>query len=301
MNGVKELGIVDLFLKDWDESMLVDGVKTLPDVEFKKPARGPESNARMYLLFFVEPSTVYPLSRHPNSSTTLQGVGIKLQSLALNSFNIAPTTKEAEPTLRTSTQSRQGISPNNVYVNKGYCNKKSAYSTSQQLLLSQPSLAIFLRLVSLLRGNGVTKKKDLLQSQVQRLVGKPFNSSQSLNSHECETVATDHAYQSSSAYSSGTKPRFLWIQSCGKIHIYFRAIQLVVSPVNPWDTSESILKSPKNWVHEALDTPSWASLDAPTPNKLLVGIVKLSLFGHKDNSSYLIRSGAGGPRVTRDW
>ncbi|PNX82936.1 cytochrome c biogenesis fn [Trifolium pratense] len=32
----------------------------------------------------------------------------------------------------------------------------------------------------------------------------------------------------------------------------------------------------------------WASLDAPTPNKLLVGIVKLSLFGHKDNSSYLI-------------
>ena len=40
MNGVKELGIVDLFLKDWDESMSVDGVKTLPDVEFKKPARG---------------------------------------------------------------------------------------------------------------------------------------------------------------------------------------------------------------------------------------------------------------------
>ncbi|CAI8608426.1 unnamed protein product [Vicia faba] len=151
------------------------------------------------------------------------------------------------------------------------------------------------------KGNGVTKKKDLSQSQVQRLVGKPFNSSQSLDSHECETVATDPAYQSSAAYSSGTKPRFLWIQSCGKIHIYFRAIQLVVSPGNPWDTSESVLKSPKNWVHEALDTPSWASLDAPTPNKLLVGIVKLSLFGHKDNSSYLIRSGAAGPGVTRDW
>ena len=33
LNGVKELGIVDLFLKDWDESMSVDGVKTLPDVE----------------------------------------------------------------------------------------------------------------------------------------------------------------------------------------------------------------------------------------------------------------------------
>lgn len=102
----------------------------------------------------------------------------------------------------------------------------------------------------------MTKKKDLSQSQVQRLVGKPFNSSQSLDSHECETVATDPAYQSSAAYSSGTKPRFLWIQSCGKIHIYFRAIQLVVSPGNPWDTSESVLKSPKNWVHEALDTPS---------------------------------------------
>lgn len=29
---------------------------------------------------------------------------------------------------------------------------------------------------------------------------------------------------------------------------------LVVSPVNPWDTSESVLKSPKNFVHEALDT-----------------------------------------------
>ena len=40
LNGVKELGIVDLFLKDWDESMSVDGVKTLPDVEFQKPARG---------------------------------------------------------------------------------------------------------------------------------------------------------------------------------------------------------------------------------------------------------------------
>jgi len=40
LNGVKELGIVDLFLKDWDESMSVDGVKTLTDVEFQKPARG---------------------------------------------------------------------------------------------------------------------------------------------------------------------------------------------------------------------------------------------------------------------
>lgn len=40
MNGVKELGIVDLFLKDWDESMSVDGVKTLNYVEFQKPARG---------------------------------------------------------------------------------------------------------------------------------------------------------------------------------------------------------------------------------------------------------------------
>ena len=63
------------------------------------------------------------------------------------------------------------------------------------------------------------KKKDLSQSQVQWLVGKPFNSSQSLGSHECESVSTDPAYQSSAAYSNGTKPRFLWIQSCGKIHI----------------------------------------------------------------------------------
>lgn len=38
-------------------------------------------------------------------------------------------------------------------------------------------------------------------------------SSQSLDSHSCETVATDPAYQSSAAYSNGTKPRFLWIQS----------------------------------------------------------------------------------------
>ena len=30
---------------------------------------------------------------------------------------------------------------------------------------------------------------------------------------------------------------------------------LVVSPVNPWDTCESVLKSPKNGVHKALDTP----------------------------------------------
>ena len=40
MNGVKELGIVDLFLKDWDELMSVDGVKTIPDVEFQIPTRG---------------------------------------------------------------------------------------------------------------------------------------------------------------------------------------------------------------------------------------------------------------------
>ena len=48
MNGVKELGIVDLFLKEWDESMSVDGVKTLPDVEFQKPTRGS--------LLFFDPS-----------------------------------------------------------------------------------------------------------------------------------------------------------------------------------------------------------------------------------------------------
>ncbi|GJY09234.1 hypothetical protein Tco_0377419 [Tanacetum coccineum] len=40
LNGVKELGVADLFLKDGDESMSVDGVKTLPDVEFQKPTRG---------------------------------------------------------------------------------------------------------------------------------------------------------------------------------------------------------------------------------------------------------------------
>ncbi|GJV68906.1 retrotransposon protein, putative, ty1-copia subclass [Tanacetum coccineum] len=40
LNGVKELRVADLFLKDGDESMLIDGVKTLPDVEFQKPARG---------------------------------------------------------------------------------------------------------------------------------------------------------------------------------------------------------------------------------------------------------------------
>jgi hypothetical protein len=40
MNGVKELGFVDLFLKDWDESMSVDGAKTLLDVDFQKPGRG---------------------------------------------------------------------------------------------------------------------------------------------------------------------------------------------------------------------------------------------------------------------
>ena len=39
LNGVKELGIVDLFLQDGDESMSVNGVKTLPDVEFQKSAR----------------------------------------------------------------------------------------------------------------------------------------------------------------------------------------------------------------------------------------------------------------------
>lgn len=41
---------------------------------------------------------------------------------------------------------------------------------------------------------------------------------------------------------------------------FFRAIQLVVSPVNPRDTSESV--RPKNFVHEALDTPS-LNLDCP--------------------------------------
>ncbi|GJV21437.1 hypothetical protein Tco_1370457 [Tanacetum coccineum] len=40
LNGVKELGVAELFLKDGDESMSVDGVKTLPDVEFQKLARG---------------------------------------------------------------------------------------------------------------------------------------------------------------------------------------------------------------------------------------------------------------------
>lgn len=40
LNGVKELGVADLFPKDGDESMSVDCVKTLPDVEFQKPVRG---------------------------------------------------------------------------------------------------------------------------------------------------------------------------------------------------------------------------------------------------------------------
>jgi len=40
MNGVKELGIGALFRKDWDESLSVDGVSRLRDVEFQKPARG---------------------------------------------------------------------------------------------------------------------------------------------------------------------------------------------------------------------------------------------------------------------
>lgn len=34
LNGVKEFGIVDFFFKDWDELMLVDGVKIFFDVEF---------------------------------------------------------------------------------------------------------------------------------------------------------------------------------------------------------------------------------------------------------------------------
>lgn len=37
LSGGKEFPperIIDLFLKDWDESMSVDGTKTLPDVEF---------------------------------------------------------------------------------------------------------------------------------------------------------------------------------------------------------------------------------------------------------------------------
>ncbi|OIV89892.1 hypothetical protein TanjilG_14030 [Lupinus angustifolius] len=46
-----------------------------------------------------------------------------------------------------------GIGPYSVYDNKGYCNKKSAYSTSCS---SQPSLAIFRRLVSLLSLGGYT-------------------------------------------------------------------------------------------------------------------------------------------------
>ncbi|QCE06338.1 hypothetical protein DEO72_LG9g1350 [Vigna unguiculata] len=46
MNGVKEIGIVDLFLKDWDESMSVDGVKTLPDVKFQKSGPFPRNGMR---------------------------------------------------------------------------------------------------------------------------------------------------------------------------------------------------------------------------------------------------------------
>ena len=38
LSGVNELGIVNLFFEDCDESMSVDDVKTLPDVEFQKPA-----------------------------------------------------------------------------------------------------------------------------------------------------------------------------------------------------------------------------------------------------------------------
>lgn len=61
LNGVKELGIVDLFLKDWDESMSVDGVKTLPDVEFQKPARGLLSTSRAFTAPFCNfPSFVRP-------------------------------------------------------------------------------------------------------------------------------------------------------------------------------------------------------------------------------------------------
>lgn len=41
-----------------------------------------------------------------------------------------------------------------------------------------------------------------------------------------------------------------------KYNTYIRSIKLVVSPVNPWDTSESVLKSPIILVHEALSTPS---------------------------------------------
>ncbi|GJW54118.1 hypothetical protein Tco_0098203 [Tanacetum coccineum] len=48
LNRVKELGVADLFLKDGDESMSVDDVKTLLDVEFQKPARGRTTGKGFY-------------------------------------------------------------------------------------------------------------------------------------------------------------------------------------------------------------------------------------------------------------
>ncbi|KAK4725516.1 hypothetical protein R3W88_028295 [Solanum pinnatisectum] len=51
MNGVKELGIVNLFLKYWDESMSVDGVKTLPNVEFRNPAERRSKGEKAQVIF----------------------------------------------------------------------------------------------------------------------------------------------------------------------------------------------------------------------------------------------------------
>ncbi|RDY13483.1 hypothetical protein CR513_01607, partial [Mucuna pruriens] len=45
------------------------------------------------------------------------------------------------------------------------------------------------------------------KNKLQRRRRTYRNLSQSLDSHSCETVATDPAYQSSAAYSNGTKPR----------------------------------------------------------------------------------------------
>nr|GEY96490.1 NADH-ubiquinone oxidoreductase chain 1 [Tanacetum cinerariifolium] len=56
LNGVKEHGVVDLFFKDGDDSMLVDGVKTLPDVKFQKPTR--ETNQARFDLPEAEAESV---------------------------------------------------------------------------------------------------------------------------------------------------------------------------------------------------------------------------------------------------
>ncbi|GJT37250.1 NADH-ubiquinone oxidoreductase chain 3 [Tanacetum coccineum] len=63
LNGVKELGVANLFLKDGDESMSVDGVKTLPDVEFQKPTRGRTTEG-----FFIERGKSRVASRLTNFS-----------------------------------------------------------------------------------------------------------------------------------------------------------------------------------------------------------------------------------------